>query len=632
MSVEAQWHSKFNELAAKYKGSQSDLKRFTRVAQEHAAKNQQLQEAYLKLKTELERQHVLLSESKRAEREHQNDQKLHDEKYRMLSSEFQKKRLEEQEQFQDQIEKMRETAQVEMKRASYLQKQHKKETDRLKEDLARLEEIRAKERRAYEMKMAEMETDQRQRTKILNEEKQALISDVEEWKEKNQKLQALVKMNDQDSKLERSEKEIEELLASKKQMQEDLEIACTERDAALVKLEAEKLSHLTDRKTLTGKVQISQGEAKSIQQAYEKLHEENRDLHRHNIALGNRVVDIERQINEKHKELLNANRECKTIQEVADKRVSAAEKLANQRIDEILVQLDAKEKTIAQLLKERDALRADIAYNKRNHAEAMRRAEDKLTSETGALQREYDSYVNRLDEMKEKAAEKIAALEDKTKRLQETQDDRLNDIQHSKATISKLNEQLEKMHASSEQSHKDLDLNIKELQETQQELEILQARHRDLQGKEHRLSATLQATSSEVTSLREKLITAKGQISQLHRALKANTEKQKQSTERMTRELQALRAKSKSSIEVLQETVAKLTKDKKKLKKIIMILRVHVREAAIGREQMEKANDVVLETKAMELEMVKSQLRDVERERDDLKRRRITEATSPSKP
>eukprot|EP00466_Bigelowiella_natans_P019829 jgi/Bigna1/75859/fgenesh1_pg.37_\ len=112
--AEVEWQRRFNELAAKYKASQIDLKRYTRVAQEHASKNQQLQEAYLKLKTELERQQKVLADFRRLEKDKENDKKIHDEQYRSLAAEFQKKRREEQEEFTDQTEKLRDITCVDL--------------------------------------------------------------------------------------------------------------------------------------------------------------------------------------------------------------------------------------------------------------------------------------------------------------------------------------------------------------------------------------------------------------------------------------------------------------------------------------------------------------------------------------
>eukprot|EP00954_Amorphochlora_amoebiformis_P018688 1327701-Amorphochlora_amoeboformis.AAC.1 len=79
MSV-IEWQGRFNELAAKYKASQSDgmqtcldLKRYTRVAQEHGSRNQQLQEAYLKLKMEVEKQQVSVTELNRLKKKQIED-------------------------------------------------------------------------------------------------------------------------------------------------------------------------------------------------------------------------------------------------------------------------------------------------------------------------------------------------------------------------------------------------------------------------------------------------------------------------------------------------------------------------------------------------------------------------------
>ncbi|GAB5370538.1 hypothetical protein AAMO2058_001501700 [Amorphochlora amoebiformis] len=132
MSV-IEWQGRFNELAAKYKASQSDLKRYTRVAQEHGSRNQQLQEAYLKLKMEVEKQQVSVTELNRLKKKQIEDKKLNEEKFRALAEEFKRVRTEDQDKFSDNIQKMRAAAEHEMERSGMVQENSSKEIAGLKE-------------------------------------------------------------------------------------------------------------------------------------------------------------------------------------------------------------------------------------------------------------------------------------------------------------------------------------------------------------------------------------------------------------------------------------------------------------------------------------------------------------------
>jgi len=601
------WRQKCNELAAKYKAAQSDLKRYTRVAQEHATKNQQLQEAYLKLKSELERQHGTIVDLKRLQKERQNDQKVHDARYKSLASEFSSRRQQEQQAFQDQIANLQETIDVEMQRAAFLQKQHKKDLDTWKLEMSRVSSMMSKEKRSYEMKMASMHTTHEQNLKILLEQKSRLEGDVEHLKAKNQKLQALVKMSDDDQKLEMAEKEIEDLLTTKRQLSQDLEKCCLERDEAVVKLEAERLNFLTEKKALIGNIKVAEQEALSTKRAYDQLHKENLALHRENINLGNRVVEVETHINEKHKQLLDTNKELKSVQEVADKRVASIEQLSQKRLDEITIQITGKEKELEAAVKERDRSKVQLGYNSRSQTEALKRAEEVAAAEKAKLSREIEMLTHHKNELKDTAAQKIAKLEARIKELELTHDNRLNELQQGKATISQLHAQLDKIQAVSERTQKDLDMHAKELSETHKELEFLQAKHRNLQEKEHKESEQIQASAVELASLKNRYADAKSEINQLRKALLLRS------------------AKHNKTVKENASVIDKQMKDKKKLKKIVMTLRGHIRDAAIGKEQMEKANEVIIDTKTMELQMVKKQLVEIEKERDDLKRRRIAE-------
>ncbi len=618
------WQTRFNELAAKYRGAQTDLKRYTRVAQEHASKNQQLQEAYLKLKTELSRMQAQASESKKVRGRLEGDLKSHERRYKALADEFQQRRRAEKEAFLDQTEKLRESAEVEAQRAGLLQKKHAAEAESWRNEMAMAQEVRSKEQRAYELKMAEMQAAADKDARVLREERQALADELKEWRAKHQKLQAVVQLSEQDSRLALCEKEIEELLANKKQLAADLDRASRERDEAVVGLESARLTALKERKTLEGRVAAAKSEAEASRRAYDRVNQENTALHSKAASLGARVVALEREVNAKHNEARRMGNELKSVAAVAEQRVAEVQRVAAQRCDQLESAVAGKDKEIEALEKEADRLRAELGFAQRSAQTALKTSEEKLNEARQQARKEAQALKERFAEVKERAARRVTAAEDQLRARQLSQDERAQELVQARARGAKLQDQVTRLTASSDQSLKEAQGVATELRETQQELELLQIRYRELKDKENKTATGAQDLKTTNEGLRRQLADARSRVDDTRRAMLARAVKQK---DVMTKQ-SSTATQLKAQVQQLKAAVDKLNKDKKKLKKMVVVLRAHAKQAVVGKDQMQKANEVVLDTKNMELQVLKKQLIEAERQRDELKRRRVSEAST----